>query len=116
MNLKGNKYYKEAYTYSQNYHQESAGFTKYLGINSEDKVYLKQNNILIGLLVLLHQRISKPEEEIKSLKENKKTIEKDCNRNIEEIIHKIQNIKITEQPIYLKVRIRTGVYSFGLTK
>ena len=59
--------YKKILEKLKYYHQETLGLTNYLGTNTLDKTYPKQNNVIIALLVSLHKKIDTVTKKVKSL-------------------------------------------------
>lgn len=96
-NPEQNPTYKQVLEYSGKYHPDPIGFTDYSGPSSSDKLYPKQNNIQIALLVRICEKLDYLEIRIRVL-EDKIRFDKDLEKNTEK--SQISVDKGKEKPNY----------------
>ena len=80
--------YLEALDSSKVYHPEPVGLTEYLGQSQSDKIYPKQNNVQIILLIKIIEKLNNIEKRLE-------LIEKD--KAIDEITKKFSEIPVTRK-------------------
>ena len=73
------------------YHQDSLGLTDYSGASASDKIYPKQNNSIIALLISLHKKVDTITEKVRVLQIDK--FEKD----LEEITDQFKKLPVTKK-------------------
>lgn len=84
-----NSDYLEALKYSGQIQPEGAGFSKTAGANLTglNEIAVKQNNTILGLLVLLTERVNRLEDRIQHLEGQKSS-------STEDILVKLENLSL----------------------
>ena len=83
--------YFEALSNTKRLLDPSEGFSTYNAISKSDEVIIKQNNMILQMLLQLFNKLERIEKRIKYLEE-----EKVVDNKIDELIYRINNLKIDE--------------------